>query len=89
MMNKIIQVKNIIFNENEIFDNNFNKMRDDYFHIELNKLVQLLIFLNTSLKSEKINSESNNCMLIKNFKNLDKNFYELKINENQNFNLLI
>ena len=64
-------------------------MRNDYLHIELNELAQLLISLNTSLKSEKINLKSNNYMLTENFKNLDKNLYKLEINENQNLDLLI
>ena len=89
MTNKIIQVRNVIFNENEIFDDNLNKMRDDCFHIELDELAQLLISLDTSLKSEKINSESNDCMLTDNFEDLDENLYELKINESQNLDLLV
>src|SRR5205809_2522756 len=89
MTNKIIQVRNVIFNENEVFDDNLDKMRDDCLHIELNELAQLLIFLDTSSESEKINSESNDCMLTDNFRDLDENLYKLEINENQNLNLLI
>ena len=89
MTNKIIQVRNVIFNENEVFNDNLNKMRDDCLHIELNELAQLLISLDTSSESEKINSESNDCMLTDNFKDLDKNLYELKADESQNLDLLV
>ena len=89
MTNKIIWVRDVIFNENEVFDDNLNKMRDDCLHIELNELVQLLISLDTSLKSEKINSESNNCMLTESSEDLDKNLYKLKVNESQNLDLLV
>ena len=64
-------------------------MRDDCLHIKLNELAQLLIFLNTFSKSEKINSESNDCMLTENFKDFDKNFYELEADESQDFDLLV
>ena len=89
MTNKIIQVRNVIFNENEVFDDNLNKMRDDCLHIELNELAQLLISLDTSSKSEKINSESNDCMLTDNSEDLDKNLYKLKADESQNLDLLV
>jgi len=64
-------------------------MRDDCLHIELNELAQLLISLDTSLKSEKINSKSNDCMLTDNFEDLDENLYKLEINESQNLDLLV
>ena len=89
MMNKIIQVRDVIFNENEVFDDNLDKMRDDYLHIELNELAQLLISLDTSSEPEKINSESNDCMLTDNFRNFDKNLYKLKADESQNLDLLV
>src|SRR5436189_4619764 len=89
MTNKIIQARNVIFNENEVFDDNLDKMRDDCLHIELNELAQLLISLDTSLKSEKINLKSNDCMLADNFEDLDENLYELKADESQNLDLLV
>ena len=89
MINKIIQVRNVIFNENEVFDDNLDKMRDDCLHIKLNELAQLLIFLDTSLKSEKINSESNDCMLTDNSEDLDENLYKLEADESQNLDLLV
>src|SRR5438034_9822712 len=64
-------------------------MRDDCLHIELNELAQLLIFLDTSLKSEKINLKSNDCMLTGNSEDLDENFYKLKADESQNLDLLV
>ena len=89
MTNKIIQVRNVIFNENEVFDDNLDKMRDDCLHIELNELAQLLISLDTFLKSEKINLKSNDCMLTDNFRDLDKNLYKLEADESQNLDLLV
>src|SRR5436189_5240337 len=89
MTNKIIQARNVIFNENEVFDDNLDKMRDDCLHIELNELAQLLISLDTSLKSEKINLKSNDCMLTDNFRDLDENLYELEADESQNLDLLV
>ena len=64
-------------------------MRDDCLHIELDELAKLLISLNTSLKSEKINLKSNDCMLTDNSENLDKNLYKLEADESQNFDLLV
>ena len=64
-------------------------MRDDCLHIELNELAQLLISLDTSLKSEKINLKSNDCMLTDNFEDLDENLYELEADESQNLDLLV
>lgn len=89
MMNKIIWVRDVIFNENEVFDDNLDKMRDDCLYIELNELAQLLISLDTSSESEKINLKSNNCMLADNSEDLDENLYELEINESQDFDLLV
>src|SRR5438034_7068314 len=89
MTNKIIQVRNVIFNENEVFDDNLNKMRDDCLHIELNELAQLLISLDTSSEPEKINSESNDCMLAGNSRDLDENLYKLETDESQNLDLLV
>ncbi len=89
MTNKVIQVRDVIFNEDEVFDDNLDKMRDDCLHIELDELAQLLISLDTSLKSEKINSESNDCMLTDNFEDLDKSLYKLEADENQNLDLLV
>src|SRR5438034_2254310 len=64
-------------------------MRDDCLHIKLNELAQLLISLDTSLKPEKINLKSNDCMLTGNSEDLDENFYELKADESQNLDLLV
>src|SRR5438034_4665683 len=88
-MNKIIQARDVIFNENEVFDDNLDKMRDDCLHIELNELAQLLISLDTSSESEKINLKSNDCMLTDNSEDLDKNLYKLETNESQNLDLLV
>ena len=64
-------------------------MRDDCLHIELNELAQLLISLDTSSESEKINLKSNDCMLTDNSEDLDENFYKLKADESQNLDLLV
>ena len=80
----MIHARDVIFNEDEIFDGNLDKMRNDCLHIDLKKLAQLLAFLNIFSKSEEINqhSDSNdNCMI--NSKDLDEVIYEPKSEESQ------
>ena len=85
----IIQARDVVFNEDEFFNSNLEQMKNDCLHIKLNELAQLLIFLDTFLKSEKINLKSNDCMLTDNFEDLDENLYKFKADESQNFDLLV
>ena len=73
----------MIFNKNEIFNDNLNYLQDDCLYISLNELSQLLISLNIILKSDemqnlesnKLNSalnSDNNCIFIENLEILDE-----------------
>ena len=77
----MIQTRNVIFNEDEIFNSDLEQMKNDCFHIELNELADLLIWLNTfSAFKETQNSDSfsseDDCIYIGNSEVLDKNIYE-------------
>jgi hypothetical protein len=50
MINKVIQTRDIIFNKDETFNGDLNKMKDDYLYIKLDKLTKLLIEVELSIE---------------------------------------
>jgi hypothetical protein len=51
--NVVIRARDVIFNEDEVFNGNLDRLRDDCLHIDLEQLAQLLISLDTSSKPEE------------------------------------
>ena len=50
MRNVVIRARDVIFNENEVFDGNLDKMKDDCLHIDLEDLRKYLYGPPTSSK---------------------------------------
>ena len=90
----MIRARNIIFNEDEIFNNNLDKMKDDYLHIDLKKLTQLLILLDTPSKSKEAQIPGfnvslildNDYIFIDNSGDLNEVIYKPEFDESQELN---
>ena len=77
--NTVIRARDVIFNEDEVFDGNLDCLRDDCLHIDLEELSQLLTSVDTTPKPEEIQesdpirpSESDDCIFVGNSGNLDR-----------------
>ena len=77
----VIRARDVIFNEDEIFNSDLEQMKNDCLHIELNELADFLTRLNTFSASEETrNSDSmsseDDCIYIENSEVLDEDIYE-------------
>ena len=77
----MIWARDVIFNEDEIFNDDLEQMKNDCFHIELNELADLLTQLDMFSASEETwNSDSfsseDDCIYIGNSEVLDEDIYE-------------
>ena len=81
--NTVIRARDVIFNEDEVFDGNLDRLRDDCLHIDLEELSQLLTSLDTTPNPEEIKesdpirpSDPDDCIFVGNSGNLDEAIYE-------------
>src|SRR6266480_2277464 len=82
--NTIIHARDVIFNEDEVFDGNLNCLQDDCLHIDLDELAQLLTSLDTSPKPDEVqnlepnmpSSSDDNCIFVGNLGILDETIHE-------------
>lgn len=76
----------MIFNEDELFDGNLDRMKDDCLHIDLSDLAQLLISLHTLEEEVDASSNSNlNDISVGNLGVLDEAIYD-PVNEHESEN---
>ncbi|KAF7173426.1 hypothetical protein CNMCM6106_007498 [Aspergillus hiratsukae] len=85
IQNTVIRARDVIFNEDELFDGNLDRMKDDCLHIDLGDLAQVLTSLHTpeavmSVRTEVNASSSLNSddIFVGNLGALDEEIHELE-----------
>jgi hypothetical protein len=54
VLNKIVRPRDVIFNEDELFDGNLDHLKDDLLHVNLDELSDLLTRLDKSNTPETV-----------------------------------